>query len=184
MLTISQIRKGLAIVYENEPYIVLDYQHSKMGRAGAVVRTKIKGVKNGKVLEITFQGNDKIEEADLAYKQCQFLYADSSGAHFMDDSFEQFGLEREAVGEAFSCLKEGQSADIAFYDGAPVQIKLPPKVDLRVTEAPPAVKGDTATAANKTVKLETGLEILAPMFIKEGDVVRVNTETGQYVERV
>lgn len=184
MLAISQIRKGIAIVHENEPYLVFDCQHSKMGRAGAVVRAKIKGVKNGKVLEITFQGSDKIEEADLAYKKCQFLYADLSGAYFMDDGFEQFALDREIIGDALSYLKEGQSADIAFYEGQPVQIKLPPKVDLRVVEAPPAVKGDTAGNVSKTIKLETGLEILAPLFIKEGDAVRVNTETGQYVERV
>lgn len=184
MLPISQIRKGLAIVYENEPYIVLDEQHSKMGRAGAVVRTKIKGVKSGKVLEITFQGNDKIEEADLAYKRCQFLYADDKAAHFMDESYEQFALERNVVSDALSYLKEGQNADITVYEGQPVQIKLPPKVELAVSEAPPAVKGDTATNVQKTIKLETGLEILSPLFIKEGDVVRVNTETGQYVERV
>lgn len=191
MLTIGQIKRGGAIVYQNGLYIVLDAAHSKKGRAGAVLRTKLKNLQTNNVLEVTFQGNDKVEEADLTYRTCQFLYQDELGAYFMDQNFEQFNLDRSLVEACSPYLKEGQQIDIAFWESPassagkkPIAIKLPPKVDLRVTEAAPAVRGDTATSASKTIKLETGLEVLTPMFVKEGDMVRINTETGQYVERV
>ena len=184
MLTIGQIKRGQAIVYQGEPYIVTDSSHSKQGRAGAVLRTKIKNLRSSNVLEVTFQGNDKIDEADLVYRKCQFLYPDENSVYFMDPNFEQFGLSREVAEESLKYLKEGQSVDIAFWEGAPVTIKLPPKVDLEVSEAAPAVRGDTANNASKIVKLETGLEVSVPMFIKEGDIIRLNTETSAYVERV
>jgi len=184
MLNIGQIKRGAAIVYQGGIYIVADSAHSKKGRAGAVLRTKLKNLQTGSILEVTFQGHDKVDEADLAYRVCQFLYQDELGAFFMDQNFEQFNLEKSLVGDSLPYLKEGQPIDVAFWEQRPIAVKLPPKVDLRVTEAAPTVKGDTATAASKTVKLETGLEVLTPMFVKEGDVVRINTETGQYVERV
>lgn len=183
MLTIGQIKRGQAIVHQSEPYIVTDAAHSKKGRAGAVLRTKLKNLRTNNVLEVTWQGNDKVEEADLDYQTCQFLYQDELGAYFMDQNFEQFNLDKSLIEASLPYLKEGQNIDIAFWEHKPITIKLPPKVDLRVTEAAPAVRGDTATSANKTVKLETGLEVLTPMFVKEGDMVRINTETGQYVER-
>ncbi|MDP1709417.1 MAG: elongation factor P [Candidatus Komeilibacteria bacterium] len=184
MLTLGQIKRGTTIIYPGEPYVVTDATHSKQGRAGAVLRTKIKNLHNGNVIENTFQGSDKIELADLVYKKCQFLYRDETAAYFMDQGFEQFSLSNNIAGESLQYLREGQNMEIAFWNNQPIYIKLPPKVDLRVTEAAPAVKGDTATSASKTVKLETGLEVLTPMFVKEGDIVRINTETGEYVERV
>lgn len=183
MLTLGQIRKGLVLVYNNEPYLVVNSEHSKTAQSRAVVRSRIKSLRNNNLLEITFQGSDKIIPADLVYKKCQYLYADDTGANFMDEAYEQFGLNKETIGEAMQYLREGQPVDIAFWENKPVYINLPPKVDLKVVEAAPAVKGDTATSASKTVKLETGLEVLTPMFIKEGDMVKVNTETGEYVER-
>ena len=184
MLTIGQVKRGQAIVYENEPCLVVDFSHSKMGRGHAVARLKIKSLKSGKALEVTYQGNDKITEADLTNKRVQFLYRDQAGAHFMDENYEQISLGDDLAGDCRPYLKEGVSADIVFWENRPVAVKLPPKVDLKVAEAAPAVRGDTATSANKTVKLETGLEVLVPMFIKEGDTARINTETGLYVERV
>lgn len=183
MLTIGQIKKGQAIVYQGEPYIVIDSAHSKQGRAGAVLRVKIRNLRANNVLEITFQGNDKIDEADLVYRKCQFLYADDNAVYFMDPNFEQFGLNKDVAEDSLKYLKEGQSVDIAFWQGSPVTLKLPPKVDLLVSEAAPAVRGDTANNASKIVKLETGLEISVPMFIKEGDKIRINTESCAYVER-
>lgn len=183
MLTISQIRAGLAIVYQGEPYIVVGASHSKTGRAGAVVRSKLKSLKSGSVLEVTFQGNDKIQPANLAYKKCQFLYQDDLAAYFMDETFEQFSLEHDIAADSLLYLKEGQSVDIAWWNNKAVGLKLPPKVDLLVTEAAPAVRGDTANSPTKIVKLETGLAMAVPMFVKQGDRVRVNTETGEYVER-
>lgn len=183
MLTLGQIKRGTTILYQGEPYVVTDATHSKQGRAGAVLRTKIKNLRNGSVIENTFQGSDKIELAELSYKKCQFLYKDETGVFFMDEAYEQFSLSNEVAAESLPYLCEGQNVEIAFWDNQPIYIKLPPKVDLRVVEAAPAVRGDTATSASKTVKLETGLEVLTPMFVKEGDMLRINTETGEYVER-
>ncbi len=183
MLTLGQIRKGLVLVYQNEPYLVVNAEHSKTAQARAVVRSRIKSLAKNNLLEITWQGSDKIIPADLVYKKCQYLYADETGANFMDEAYEQFGLNKEAVHDSLQYLREGQQVAIAFWESRPVYINLPPKVDLKVIEAAPTVKGDTATNAYKTVKLETGLEVLTPMFIKEGDMVKINTETGEYVER-
>ncbi|MBI2050534.1 MAG: elongation factor P [Parcubacteria group bacterium] len=184
MISLGSIKRGMAIVHNGEPYVVTDAAHSKQGRAGAVLRAKLKNLKTGSVVETTFQGNEKIEPADLANKRVQFLYADDLGAHFMDQSYEQFSLPRDVVEDSLGYLKEGQEIDIMVWEHNPVNLKLPPKVDLKVTEAPPAVKGDTANNPAKTVMLETGITVQAPMFVKAGDVVRVNTETGGYVERV
>ncbi|MDP3995352.1 MAG: elongation factor P [bacterium] len=184
MISLGQLKRGMAIVHEDAPWLITDVTHSKQGRAGAVVRTKLKNLKNGGVVEHTFQGNEKVEAADLQYKRVQFLYSDETGAHFMDQAYEQFDLPQEVVEDGLGYLKEGQEADIAVWEHAPVSLKLPPKVELKVTEAPPAVKGDTANNPAKTVVLETGITVQAPMFVKEGDIVRVNTETGEYVERV
>lgn len=184
MISLGSIKKGLAIVHNNEPYVVTEAGHHKMGRGGAVVRTKLKNLKTGGVVEHTFQGNEKVEAADLEYKRVQFLYSDETGAHFMDQAYEQFNLQHKVVQDSLGYLKEGQEVDISVWQHSPVTLTLPPKVVLEVTEAPPAIKGDTANNPAKTVTLETGITIQAPMFVKQGDMVRVNTETGEYVERV
>lgn len=184
MISLGQLKRGMTIVDLGMPWLIVDVAHSKQGRAGAVVRAKLKNLKTGSVVEKTFQGNEKVETADVAYQRAQFLYADESGAHFMDQSFEQFSLGLDVMGESIGYLKEGQEVDIALWEGEPLSVKLPPKVDLRVTEAPPAIKGDTANNPAKTVTLETGITVQAPLFVKEGDVVRINTETRAYVERV
>jgi len=184
MISLGHIRTGQALIYNNEPYLVTYCAHHKMGRGGAVVRTKLKSLKAGSVVEVTFQGNDKVDLADLVRKKCQYLYKDEIGAHFMDDQYEQFSLDAESIADQLYYLKDGESVDVAFWDGNAVTINLPPKVDLKVIDAPPAVKGDTANNATKKITLETGLEVGAPLFIEEGDVVRVNTETSAYVERV
>jgi len=183
MISLGQIRVGQTLIYNDEPYLVTYCAHHKMGRGGAVMRTKLKNLKIGSVFEVTFQGNDKVELADLARKKCQYLYKDETGAHFMDDQYEQFSLDTETIADSLQYLKDGESIDVAFWDGKPVTLNLPPKVDLKVVDAPPAVKGDTANNASKKITLETGLEVDAPLFIESGDLVRVNTETGEYVER-
>ena len=183
MLTSAQIKKGLIVVHAGEPHLVVDSAHHKMGRGGAVMRTKLKNLKTGSAVDVTYQGNEKAEEAQLQRTQAQFLYRDDLGAHFMDSAFEQFCVGLRLAGESLPFLKEGQEVDISFWEGSPVSIKLPPKVDLKVTEAAPAVKGDTANSPSKTITLETGFTVQSPLFVKQGDVVRVNTETGEYVER-
>ena len=184
MISLGQLKKGQTIELEKEPYLVVDLAHHKMGRGGAVLRTKLKHIKNGNVMDHTFQGNEKVQEIEFSRKKAQFLYSDDSGAYFMDTNFEQFFLNKESVKETLLYLKEGQEVDIAYLDKSPINIKLPPKVDLLVKEAPPAVKGDTANNPSKTVILETGLKAHVPMFVKQGEIIRINTETGEYVERV
>ena len=183
-INLGQLRRGQAIVNEDNPFLVLEAAHHKMGRGGAVVKTKLKNLQNGSVVDKTFQGNDTLNLADINYSNCQFLYSDENGVHLMDDKYEQFQLNKGLVGDDIKYLKEGGRVDVAFWDNSPIFIKLPAKVELEVSEAPPAVKGDTATSPSKIITLITGYELSAPMFIKKGDVVRVNTETGEYVERV
>lgn len=184
MISLGQLKRGNTIELESQPYMVVDLAHHKMGRGGAVLRTKLKHLKNNNVIEHTFQGNEKVREIELSRKKAQFLYSDDSGAYFMDANFEQFSLNKELIKEALLCLKEGQEIDILYLDGSPMNIQLPPKVDLLVKEAPPAVKGDTANNPSKTAVLETGLKVQVPMFVKQGEMIRINTETREYVERV
>jgi elongation factor P len=184
MISLAQIKKGQTILHNSEPYLVLEAGHHKMGRGGAVVKTKLKQLKGSSIIEHTFQGNDKAELADLGFKRVQFLYSDEFGAFFMDDTYEQLSLPIDLAKDSLPFLKEGLDVDVAMWEGNAVSIKLPPKVELVVKEAPPAVKGDTANNPSKTIILETDLKVQAPMFVETGEVVRVNTETGEYVERV
>lgn len=183
MISLAQLKKGNTIILNNEPYIVVEYAHHKQGRGGAVLKTKLKHVKNSNVIDHTFQGNDKIELIDLSYKKAQFLYSDEGAVYFMDENFEQFSINRKTLEDSLLYLKEGQSVDVSYLNGEPINIKLPPKVELEVKDAPPAVKGDTANNPLKTAIMETGLEVQVPMFVEKGNSIRINTETGQYVER-
>lgn len=186
MLQINNIKLGTVMKIDNEPYVVTWTQHSKQARSGAVLRTKIKNLIDGRVLEKTFQGSDKIEEADLQRGKASYLYKDEAVVYFMDTKdYEQFDIALDQIGDRVKYLKEGSEVDILYFEQNPVSISLPPKVELKVTQAMEGVKGNTAQGkVTKPVTLETGIEINAPLFIKEGDTVRVNTETGRYVERV
>jgi len=184
MINVAKLSKNSYIIFKNQPYKVVEFEHSKMGRGGAVMRSKLKHLTTGEVLPQTFKGGDRVEEADISYQKLQYLYQDQNGFNFMNQDFEQLNLARETIGARGSFLKESQEIEGVFLNNNLIDVKLPAKVDLKVIEAPPGVKGDTATAAKKTVKLETGLELQAPLFIKEGDILRVNTESGEYVERV
>lgn len=186
MYSISDLKIGTHININNEPYTIIWAQHTKLGRGGAILRTKIKNLKNGKVLEKTFKGSEKIEEAILERSKANFLYIDEKMAHFMNNSsYEQFSIDKDILGNKINFLKEGTDVDILYFKNQPVSVDIPIKVDLLVTSAPKGVRGDTAQgSATKPIKLETGVTINAPLFIKEGDIVRVNTETGEYVERV
>lgn len=184
MLSISEIKKGVKIVLNKEPYLVLADQHSKTGRAGAVLRTKLKNLKDGSIINKTFQGSERAEEASIEIRKAQFLYAEGDVFNFMNnETYEQFELNREVISEQASYLKEGAEVDVYYFKGAPINIQLPIKMDFEVVEAPPGLKGNTADGGSKQVTLETGLKISTPLFIEEGDTVRVNTEKGEYVER-
>jgi elongation factor P len=185
MLSITDLKVGKKIVLDGEPYNVTSYSQSKQARGGSVVKVKIKNLITGAVLQKTFQGNDKIDEADVSRGSAQFTYADGDEYNFMEnETFEQFVFTAEQLGEYTNFLIEGTDVDIINFEGNPVNIELKPKIELKVTETPPGVKGDTASGGSKPATLETGLVVQVPLFIKEGDVIKVNTDTSEYVERV
>jgi len=185
MLSLSEIKTGKTISLNGEPYLVIFHQHSKIGRAGAVLRTKLRNLRTGAVLERTFQGADKIEEAEISKTKAQYLYREEDNYFFMDSgSFEQFSMPKSVLGDFTKYLIENTEITILNYNGQPINIELPVKMEFRVTDAPPAIRGNTADGGTKQVTLETGIKVSTPLFVKVGDVVRVNTETGEYAERV
>lgn len=185
MLSMSEIKLGKVLDINNEPYQVVFTQHIKVARGGAVLKTKLKNLVTGSTLEKTFAGSDSVPEADLQRKQANFLYSQADDFFFMDnENFEQFQFAADALGDMTKYFKEGQVVDVLIFNSKPMSVALPAKIELLVTSAPDGVKGNSAGAATKTVILETGLELRTPMFIKQGDTIRVNTETGEYVERV
>lgn len=184
MLSLSEIKVGKIIQVGGEPYTVTKTEHHKMGRGGAVLKIKLRNLITGNVLDKTFQGSDKAEAADTGKKKANYLYKDEREAHFMDnETYEQFSLAVEAIGEKIRFLKDGTDVDVLYFENRPVAMELPVKAELKVTSAPPGVKGNSAGNVTKTVELETGATVTAPMFINEGDIIRVNTDTGEYVER-
>jgi elongation factor P len=184
--TLNDIKVGLVVNYEGEPYIVLEANFVRMQQRKPVMQTKMRHLITGKVLEYSFKPGDKLEIADLVRTKVNYLYRDGDSLHFMDNrTYEQFSLPVSLLGEKVGFLKDGQEVDVLFYNDKPINIELPKKVELRVTAAPPGVKGDTAQGSVlKTVTLETGATIQAPLFVKDGDVIRINTERAEYVERV
>lgn len=184
MLGITDIKTRKNIILNGEPFAVLYHEHSKTGRAGAVLRTKIKNLKTGAVLERTFQGADKTEEAEITKSKAQYLYKEADDYFFMDsENYDQFYLSRNVLGTAPDYLVEGTEVVILNFSGNPINIEIPVKVKLKVVEAPPGIKGDTAGSGGKVVVLETGINVTAPLFIKEGDELIINTEKGEYAER-
>jgi len=184
MLSITEIKNGKKIVLNNEPYEVIDYLHSKIGRGGAVLRTKLRNLTTGAVLEQTFQGADKLEEASVSKAKAQFLYKTGDTYEFMDnETYEQFTLDGSVIGESKGYVVEGTEVTLLMWNGQPLTIELPAKVTLVVTDAPPGLKGDTASGGDKMVTVETGLQITTPLFIKAGDKIVINTERGSYVSR-
>ncbi|NCF75442.1 MAG: elongation factor P [Xanthomonadaceae bacterium] len=185
MLNFNEIKLGSIVKFNNEPYVVTFAQHLKMGRGGAILKTKLKNLINGNVLEYSLKGSDKMEEAELKKIKASFLYKEKENYFFMDENnFEQFFLNKNILGDKIKFLKEGIITNILNFEKKPVAIELPPKIELKVISAPPGIKGDTAQGGTKAVTVETGAIINAPLFINNNDIIRVNTETGEYVERV
>ena len=181
----NDLKVGTTFKYQNGPYIVLKAAHLKMGRGAAVLQTKIKNLKTGVTLERNFKSADKFEPADLEKKKSDFLYSQGDKCYFMDENYEQFFIEKTLIQEQLKFLTEGLNVNILYFDNNAIGLELPPKIDLKVIEAPPAVRGDTAQGSvTKTIKLETNYQLQVPIFIKQSDIIRVNTETGEYVERV
>jgi len=184
MLSITDLKSGVVIELEGAPYEVIKYQHSKMGRGGAVLRTTLKNLLTGNNIERTFHGDEKIAEADITKGKAQFLYREGDDFTFMDtNSFEQFPIQRATLGQDIYYLVEGQPVEIRYYKGNPLAISLPTKMKFKIVEAEPAVKGDTVTNPSKNARLETGLTLKVPMFVKVGDTILVDTRSGIYLER-
>ena len=180
----AEFKKGLRIVFDGEPYAIVDFQHVKPGKGGAFVRTKLKHMRRGSVIDNTFRSGEKVELVDFEEKTMQFLYRDDR-YHFMDlESYEQVGLGEDEVGDVRDYLKENMQVEMLYIDGAPVAIDLPNFVELAIVETEPGVRGDTAQGGSKPARLETGAVIQVPLFLNEGDVVKVDTRTGVYLGRV
>lgn len=185
MPTTSDFRPGLVIKYNSEPWTVLEFQHVNPGNWRAFVRTKLKNLKSGKVIENRFRAGETIEIIRIERKEYQFLYRDGSGYVFMDkETYDQLTVAPEQVGDGAVFLKEGESVEILMNGPEITGVELPITVELRVIETVPGIKGDSATAGTKPAKVETGATVNVPLFINEGDLVKVDTRTGGYIERV
>jgi elongation factor P len=184
MLGLTEIKNGKKIILNGEPFVVTDYLHSKIGRGGAVLRTKLQNLLTGNTLEHTFQGADKVEEAEITKSHAQYLYAEGENFLFMDmESYEQFEIPKAVLGDGKYYLLEGTECTLLNWNGRAINVELPVKVTLEVTDAPPGLKGDTASGGDKVVTTETGLTVTVPLFVKAGDKIIVNTEKGTYVSR-
>jgi elongation factor P len=185
MISATDLRKGVTFELDGELCRVLEYQHSYVGRRSANVRTKLRNLRTGGTIERTFAATEKFQEVRLELRQVQFLYRDGDLYYFMDtETYEQPALSADVLEDRVSYLKEGLVLSLSMHEGQPVEIELPVTVDLQVTRTEPGVKGDTATGATKRASLETGLVVQVPLFVEEGDVIRVDTRTGEYLTRI
>ncbi len=184
-LSITNLKKGIVFIWEGQPFRVVDYNQKVMGRGGSIVNVRIKSLIDGKVLEKTFKGNEQLESADISTQTVQFLYSDNAHYFFMnDDTFEQFEVQSDLIGDNAGYLKEGDHVQLQFFNQTPINVEMPKNVPLRVTYTENAVKGDTSSSITKDATLETGITIKVPIFIKQGDLISIDTSTGAYRERV
>jgi len=185
MISTGELRKGVAIELDGDLWQILDYHHIKMGRGSAQVRITLRNIKRGQTIERSFQAGTKWPRASMERRPVQFLYRDGDDFNFMDtDTYDQFMLRADQLGETVQYLKDGMTLDRTTYKGETIGVELPVTVDLRVTQTEPGFAGDTAQGARKAATLETGLIVQVPLFVTEGDVVRVDTRTGEYQTRV
>jgi elongation factor P len=184
MYSTADFKKGLKIEIDGIPYAIVDFLHVKPGKGGAFVRTKIKNLMTGKVLDQTFRSGEKVKRPDLAEREMQFLYRDGDSFFMMDnETYEQLALTSEQLGDAVLYLIENLNLQVLFFNQQPVAVEAPNFVELSVAQAEPGVKGDTASGGTKPATLESGAVIQVPLFINEGDRVKVDTRTGTYIER-
>lgn len=184
-LGVTDLKKGQVFQLEGVPYKVLEYQQKVMGRGGSIVNVRIKSLIDGKVLDKTFKGNEQIEAADVMYQSAQYLYNDGSIFYFInEETFHQFEITSELVGDGAGYLKEGDRVTLQLFDGIPINVDLPKNVPLKVTYTEDVVKGDTTSNVMKDATVETGITVKVPAFVKNGDIISVDTATGAYRERV
>jgi elongation factor P len=184
MISPSNFRKGLKLMYEGAPYFIVDFQHVKMGRGRPHVKAKMKHLITGQVIEKSFLTTESFGEPDMEERRMQYLYAQGDEYMFMDSTtFDQIPITAEHLGDRRRYLVENDEYSILFFEGKPISVDLPASVILTVTESEPAVKGDTVSNVLKSAKVETGYELKVPLFIKEGDKIKIDTRTGSYIER-
>jgi elongation factor P len=185
MIDVNDLRKGVTFEIEDSLFKVLEYSHNKPGRGNATIRVKVVNLRTGAQREMTFQSGFRVQDVRLDFHNVQYLYNDGQFYYFMDlETYEQPALQAELLGDARLYLKEGMEAKLTFYQGEAIDVDIPLTVDLLVTEADIAVRGDTATGVNKKVTTETGLQVQVPSFVNQGDTIRVDTRSGAYVTRV
>jgi elongation factor P len=185
MYSTTDFKKGLKIELDGVPYVMVDFLHVKPGKGGAFVRTKIKNLMTGKVLDQTFRSGERLKRPDLVERDMQFLYREGETFHLMDnETYEQLALTAEQMGDAVQFLTENLNVKVLVFNQQPVAVEAPTFVELTVTQAEPGLKGDTASGGSKPATLESGAVIQVPLFINEGDRVKVDTRTGAYIERV
>jgi len=183
MIGSGELRKGITIEHDGKLYLVIDYQHIKMKRT-ALARLKLRDIRDGHTIERTFQSSEKFIRARLDYRSMQYLYSDGDLYYFMDEeNFEQMPIDADQLGDVLSYIKEGMSVQISSYKDELVGVELPITVELEVVETEPGFRGDTASAGNKPAKLETGITVQVPLFVNTGDVIKVDTRDGSYLER-
>ena len=185
MIDVNELRKGVTFEMDGGLYKVLDYSHNKTGRGNANIRVRARNLLTGANIERTFNSGLSVQDVSLDFHNVAYLYTDGDFYHFMDnETFEQPALKAEMLGDDALYLKEGMEVKLTFYKGAPLDVEFPSSVDLKVVEAENAIRDDTATGVTKRVRTETGLMVNCPQFVKVGDTIKVNTETGEYVTRV
>ena len=184
MYSINELKPGIVIELDGSPYLILEAKHLKLGRGGAIVQTRLKNLIKGKLLDKNFRGAEKIKSASVDQRKYQFLYSQKDDYFFMDsENFEQISLSADQLGESRNFLKEGLVYNIFSFQGKPINVELPIKIDFKVIKTEPGVKGDTVSSATKNATIETGFNVKVPLFIKEGDIIKVDTRTGVYLER-
>lgn len=186
MIATSDFKKGMTkLLFRNEPWVVTDFSHVKPGKGGAFVRTKLKNLKSGLILEETFRSGEKFEAPDLRQSTVQYLYSEGDLYHFLDqESFEQYTFNKSQIVSVLSYLRDATLYTILFFEDKPIVVEAPTFMNLRVIETVPGVKGDTAQGGSKPAKLETGISVLVPLFVTEGDLLKIDTREDLYVERV
>jgi elongation factor P len=184
MIDVNDLHKGVTFLHDGALYKVLDYHHNKPGRGNATIRVKAVNLRNGSNIEKTFQSGERVQDVRLDYHNVQYLYNDGSLFYFMDtETYDQTALPKEILGETAGFLTENLEVKLTLYEGEPIDVELPTSVDLKVTHAEIAVRGDTATGVTKKVTVETGITVQVPNFINEGDVIKVDTRNGAYLTR-
>jgi elongation factor P len=185
MYETSDFKKGLHIEIDGVPYVIVDFQHVKPGKGNQFTRTRIKNLLNNNTIDRTFKSGERVGEPALEHKQMQYLYSDNNGFQFMDlESYEQTFLDKETVGDAKNYLVENLEIEVVYFNGRPITLQLPNHVVLKVTYCEPAIKGDTVSGGGKPATLSTGLVVSVPFHVKQDDVLKIDTRTGDYIEKV